>query len=80
MARYIAGYNGSRFIDLEKATDLKQSENGKVYLVNRDGKTMGNGINVAASENNTLTVYDDETGEISTILKANGFTYEEIDD
>jgi len=69
MTRYIAGYNGAKFIDLTKAVDLKQNDDGKVYLIDKDGKTVGNGITIQTQEKTTLTLYDDETGETSTITK-----------
>ena len=70
MTRYIAGYNGAKFIDVTKAVDLKQDEDGKVYLVDKDGKTVGTGINIQTAEKRTLTIYDDETGETTTITKS----------
>ena len=69
MTRYIAGYNGAKFIDLTKGVDLKQDENGKVYLIDKDGKMVGNGISIQTQQKISLTVYDDVTGETSTITK-----------
>ena len=69
MTRYIAGYNGAKFIDLTKGVDLKQDENGKVYLVDKDGQMVGNGITIQTQQKISLTVYDDATGETSTITK-----------
>ena len=40
MTRYIAGYNGAKFIDLTKAVDLTQNDDGKVYLIDTDGNTV----------------------------------------
>lgn len=69
MTRYIAGYNGAKFIDLTKGVDLKQDENGKVYLIDKDGQMVGNGITIQTQQKISLTVYDDATGETSTITK-----------
>lgn len=94
MTRYIAGYNGAKFIDLTKGVDLKQKDDGKVYLIDKDGNSIGNGITIEVKR--TLTIYDDETGESSTVVKTgenftlyddetestlskvDGFTYEDI--
>ena len=69
MTRYIAGYNGAKFIDLTKGVDLKQDEDGKVYLIDKDGQMVGNGITIQTQQKISLTVYDDATGETSTITK-----------
>ncbi len=69
MAKYISGYNGIKFIDLTKGVDLKQDENGKVYLIDKDGQMVGNGITIQTQKKISLTVYDDATGETSTITK-----------
>ena len=82
MAKYIAGYNGAKFIDLTKGVDLKQDGNGKVYLVDKDGQMVGNGVTIQSSsqQNGPLTVYDDVTGEITTVNKSGEFTYEDVED
>ena len=82
MAKYIAGYNGAKFIDLTKGVDLEQDGSGKVYLVDREGQMVGNGVTIQSSsqQNMTLTVYDDVTGEISTVNKNGEFTYEDVED
>lgn len=94
MTRYIAGYNGCKFVDVTKAVDLKQNDDGKVYLIDKDGNVVGNGITIGTKR--TLTIYDDVTGQTSTMVKTednftlyddetqttlskiDGFTYEDI--
>ena len=94
MTRYIAGYNGYKFVDITKAVDLKQKDDGKVYLIDKDGNVVGNGV--AIGTGGTLTIYDDTTGQTSsmvktgdnftlyddetqtTLSKTDGFTYEDI--
>lgn len=70
MTKYIAGYNGCKFVDVTKAVDLKQNDDGKVYLVDKDGKTVGNGITIQTQTQRTLTIYDDETQETTTVVKS----------
>lgn len=94
MAQYIIGFNGIKFMDINKAVDLEQKDDGKVYLIDKDGNVVGNGINIETKR--TLTIYDDETQETTTVVKSgenftlyddeteatlskvDGFTYEEI--
>lgn len=54
----------------------------KLYLKDKAGTRIGNGVTISASpsEEHTFTIYDDETGEETTITGTLGdFTYEELD-
>lgn len=52
----------------------------KLYLKDKAGTRIGNGVTIStSSENHTFTIYDDETGEETTITGTLGeFTYEEL--
>lgn len=57
------------------------STDNKVYLKDKSGKKIGDGITITASpsEDHIFTIYDDETGEETTTEGALGeFTYEEL--
>lgn len=56
----------------------------KLYLKDKVGSRIGDGVTIstssAPSENHVFTVYDDETGEETTMTGTLGeFTYEELD-
>lgn len=54
----------------------------KLYLKDKAGSRIGDGVTIStsSSENHIFTIYDDETGEETTMTGTLGeFTYEELD-
>lgn len=85
MTRYIEGYDGIKFMDSEarknKAVGLRKFDDGKIYLIDKKGNKIGEGVTIEASSSSTgeFMFYDDETGEITTETGTlDGFEYVEL--
>lgn len=85
MTRYIEGYDGIKFMDSEarknKATGLRRFDDGKVYLIDKKGNKIGEGVTVEATGGSSgdFLFYDSDTGEFTTETGTlDGFDYVEI--
>ena len=84
MTRYIEGYDGIKFMDSEarknKATGLRKFDDGKVYLIDKKGNKIGEGVAITAPQTTgEFMYYDSETGNITTESGTlDGFEYVEI--